>query len=644
MENEKKIYSSVYGSVPSSEIRRGSPGQEPKEGTIFSSVYGTYDKNELNQVHQEVKTYNNPDAVFESIVKSIGRGVKNVAVQQGSNIKALATGEVSMGDVAREIPGNVIGGTKAVANVILPGLYKYVETTMSTFGEGLVYAFDKNARERYLEGNLDIFPTLTEATPKKVALYTIAAGLETTIIAKIPPLTKLGWKARAGYGAIDGMGFAISEGIAWDRSAEDIIKTMPFYGVAGSTIGLLTPYLLPLLKRELSQVPKGMREMFRQLHDEIRPPAPRQLSATSLTPEPTRIPISTPNARYEAYLRRMGYEPYIPDELLPTIDAGRVASRVTDDMIEVGTPLTPSGNPGSRGTMYEPYTPDSDLPTIGFDRTTRSSVTQATPTPTSDLRMVPEPRFRDVSNSTQGEAFTSAPTTRQTDEVTGAVAARESATDQVVPAEFRMEPVEVPMPVEVQKASMPVGTGERQVSRLAAEVLEDVDVIRRTSPERAERMGIATYQQANLADQARMAARLVETDVELALRIAKGEASVPGLLDNAVVMALARQARITGDSRLAIRTASLRATRMGQELAALRRDGGLGDDPVEIIAEVLQKRKERAGSGVGEITPTQKRENFEVKKRTLVERAKKVVDSAQLKMAEAQKVIDDIIC
>lgn len=44
---------------------------------------------------------------------------------------------------------------------------------------------------------------------------------------------------------------------------------------------------------------------------------------------PTNIPISTPSKRYAEYRKKMGYEPYIPQEQLPTIEMGRKPQTTT---------------------------------------------------------------------------------------------------------------------------------------------------------------------------------------------------------------------------------------------------------------------------------------------------------------------------
>lgn len=588
--------------------------------------------------------------------------VKDWVSERKADIAYGLSGEATKDDPAKIIKGLPKAGVNLVdkvTEIVIPGMNAYATTAASVLWEGMAFAVNKDIRQRFLAGEPDVLPTIENTTPEKMLLYTVAAGIEAAIFAKIPPLAKLGWKARAGYGAIDGMGFAISEGIANDKSPEDILKMMPLYGVGGSAIAIMTPYLIPLLKSELRALPSEVRSVFKQLYEEAVPPV-RKLTPTSVMPEPTRVPVSTPNTRYQEYLRRMGYEPYTPDEALPTIEFGEgAAARATDNVIDADTPLpSRSSSIPDRTSELTPRQQDvfvsesNRLIDEGFGP--REAQNRALAIATNDIsgaEMVPEPRqtAQNVSNSVQGEAITSAPV-RQTEEIIDAGEAQTVATNREVPGQVQIEQVEVPMPEEVQRKLLPVGDGKRQYSRFAAEVAEDGERIRNTSPEAAERLGIATYQQANMASQYRAAAALVETDLDLALRIARQEATVPGLLDNAVVLALSRFARNTNNPKLAIqagaalRDASLRATRLGQEIRVLRRDTGVLDDPVDVIAEIMNQRMIRAGGGSTKLTNKQRLANFEAKKQQLTDGAKKVIDNAQLKMAEAQKAIDDIIC
>ena len=96
---------------------------------------------------------------------------------------------------------------------------------------------------------------------------------------------------------------------------------MPAYGVGGAAINIATPYLIPFLKAEIGHIPKELTRLFKTVDSGAQTSAVRRLNVQS-SAEATKIPISTPNKRYEAYLRSQGYEPYIPDNKLPSIDVG----------------------------------------------------------------------------------------------------------------------------------------------------------------------------------------------------------------------------------------------------------------------------------------------------------------------------------
>lgn len=640
----------------------GNQQQPTGGGRIFASERQAEEEKQRRQT-ESTRLMNNQEAEFgvqQSRVPEMRRRsaseiirdnpISNAARETGLSLRALGRGDINVVDVAKEVPGNVVGGVDKVTEVVIPGINKFAKTTYGVVTEGIAYAISPKIRESYKGGNLDLLPTITKTTPKDIAKYTFAAGIEASILKSLPSVVGKSLKARAGIGAIDGVGFAISEGLAQDKTPEEIVKSMGTYGVAGATISILTPYLIPLLKSELQNVPKGVNGIFKGLYEEVVPPK-RTLEVGSATPNPTRVPISTPNSRYEAYLRRQGYEPYVPDNQLPTIDVGDGPQRAPSNVpeIDVDTPL--GTNRSTAEQTYSLTLRQQDIFVSETDRlvdegfgvgqaqTRALAIARGT---TNDFTEVVADARSPISNAVQGEPVTSAPA-RQQEDLVVADAASEAATGQVPPS--TVERIEVEMPTEtVEGPRLPVGDGERQYSRLAADLVEDMQTVQRTSPEQAEQMGFATYRQVNMQQQAQMAADLVQRDYSLALRVASGEATVPGLLDNAVVMALSRLARNTNDATLAIRVASLRSTRMGQELRALRRDSPLSDDPTEILAEVVLARKRRAGASSGKVLNSQREKNFEVKKQKTMTDAEKALRNAKLKISEAQKVINNILC
>ena len=209
----------------------------------------------------------------------------------GSDVKALFQGKVPLLDIAKEIPSSALKVGNVFATTFVPAITNFFKTTGSIFGEGLAYAVDKNVRTQYQAGNLDILPTITETTQAKLAKTVIAAGIETAVFRSFPDIVKMKFVARGGAGALQGLGFAVASGLAEDKSAEDIIKDLPVFGVSGGVLGIVSPYLLPLLKAEMKQLPNEIKNVFKGLRDEIRPP---KLAEAPIVSEIAPVTIKTP--------------------------------------------------------------------------------------------------------------------------------------------------------------------------------------------------------------------------------------------------------------------------------------------------------------------------------------------------------------
>jgi len=263
--------------------------------------------------------------------------IKTVA----QDVKGFAEGDISFADVASEVPETIAKGAGAFASTFVPAIKNFFLTTGSILGEGLAYAVDPEVRKQFKAGGLEILPTITSTTQVDVARATIAAGFETAVYRSFPQIIKIKFVKRGGAGALQGLGFAVADGLANDESAEEIIKKLPEYGLFGGALAIMSPYLLPILKAEMKRVPKEIKNMFKGMIKQKGklPPGTRELSVKSTAPDgtpivikkptpvdvaptsagPTPIPISTRNSRYEAYLKSQGYEPYIPNEQLPIV-------------------------------------------------------------------------------------------------------------------------------------------------------------------------------------------------------------------------------------------------------------------------------------------------------------------------------------
>jgi len=571
--------------VPKKEERRVSPFSEAirlhkKAGTINRSAQGFVDSSEIQKTPGNIDFKRRLSQRIE-VPKPAERSFFD---RTAENVR-----EVSFNEFIKQVPKTATRQAITVADTIIPAISKFIDTTGSIFGEGLAYAFDKNVREQYAAGNLDILPTITETTIPKLAKYTVAAGIETAIFRSLPGVAKMKLAPMAGVGALEGVGFAISEGMARDLTPEEIIKNMPLYGVTGAGAAVLSPYLLPLLKSEIKFMPKQFKNIIEGLNEE---PATRQLGVGSLAREATPIPISTKNTRYQEWLRNNGYEPYTPTKDLPVIDAG--AGRVA-------------------------RTADDDLPTIQFDD---ASGVRDLPPPVG-TRLVP-------------------------DEPAPAPAAELPAPRREAPTPTPVAPTPTPTPVAQPQAAvavpsrnLPVGDGVTRNSRLEERIVKsnaDPAIGKHLEGER-----LATYQQVTKADQTKRAAKFVEDRYEDALAVVRGQMEAPdGLLDNAVALALAKQAELTGDAALAIRLASLRSTRAGQEISMLTEA-----DPLSVVASIESIIKARQGKMARARGGGIQKNSAASANKAAAETKKDVTDrvmAAEMKIEDAEKLLNDILC
>lgn len=585
----------------------------------------------------------------------------NFFQKTSESYRAMRNGEFSFTDVVKQVPKTAVRQGVAVSNFVAPAITKFLDTTGSIFGEGLAYAFDPNVRKQYRAGNLDILPTITETTLPKLAKYTIAAGLETAIFRSIPDvaklkLTKLGL---GGLGALEGIGFAISEGLAKDETPEEILKKMPLYGVSGATLGVLTPYLVPLLKSEVKYLPRELKKMITGLEESIPPTPTRQLDVQTTQTSHTAVPVSTPKSRHAQYLRSQGYEPYTPDNQLPTIqqditvgpkrDLPNVPEGRTMPVLDANTMESPKvSSPKTKAQVeedylrsqgYEPYTPDAELPVIRADGREPKKAPKK-PSATTDSRDIEYSYDVSTPNKAKVDITEYQPKkVTVTDE--GGASKIYVKSEQPVTTP-KVEAVE-PTAVKVPSRQLPVGDegGATRVSKLESRIVRDVSDP--TNPKPLNPENAATYQAVTKKEQVAKAAKYVDENSDDAMAVLRGEKDAPeGLLDNAIALALAKKAELNGDSALAIRLASLRSTRAGQEISMLTEADPLG--VVSQIEQIVKSRKSRAGrrtkgTSSNETVGAADKQATQVKKQATV-----AVDAAKLKIADAEKLLNDILC
>lgn len=185
----------------------------------------------------------------------------------------------------------------------------------------------------------------------------------------------------------------------------------------------------------------------------------------------------------------------------------------------------------------------------------------------------------------------------------------------------------------VPRGQLPVSEeGETRVSRLEARMKS---VLNNISPEKADEMGLTTYQRMNEDKQIKLASDYVSKNPEDAMAVLRGEKEAPvGLLYNSIALALEETSTVTADANLAIKLASLRSTRAGQEISILAKADP--NNPVSAINKLIEARKARVERKTK--TTASKAISKEVSELS-AEVAKK-----QLTLTEAEALLAKILC
>lgn len=462
------------------------------------------------------------------------------------NIRALRRGEISVKDVAREVPGVVRRGVIKAAETFVPAITNFFRTTGGILGEGLAYAVDPEVRKelqgesqrqlevqqtkvleeikaKKLKGEdttrlssalqdtikqseaLDILPTISETSQADLAKDVIAAGIETAVYRSVPDVMKLRLGPRAGVGAIEGLGFAISEGLANDESAEEIVKNAMALGPIGAAVTVIAPHLLPLLKAEIGKAPREIKELFKGLQAEVKTkgrlaPGEREIPVKDITPEEVPVAIKKPGE--------------VIEEVTPVIEKERI-TKVDPDIIPVKT------------------------------------------------------------------------------------------------------------------------EGELKVSRLEARTKEVLDEV---PANKAEEAGLTTFNQMNKREQIRQASEFVEkAEFDEVVAILTGSKPAPkGLLHNSIALAAEQKAIAAADKNLAIKLASLRSTRAGQEISILTEADP--SNPISKIHEIIKARTESATRKLkaGKTLKSEASKN--------IKEASETLSKSQLKISDAESLLKSIVC
>ncbi len=419
---------------------------------------------------------------------------------------------VSAMDVVKSLPGAAVDVAGGISRFVAPALTGFTQKAGKIIGEGVAYATNKNVREKYNEGE-NVLPNVTDTSIKEMAVSTAAAGIEAGVFKSFPKIAQMTLAKMGGVGALQGMGFAISTGMAEEKSPEEIVQSLPSYGISGGVMAVIAPYLLPVLRADLKKVPTATKTTIKNLLEDIKTP-------TTAKPFNPKV---------------------VAEELTP----------------------------------------------VGEVRTQPPAIQQ------------PQP---------------------------------------ITQVENQIDQAPSPQVVQVPRENMPVGTGDKAVSRLEARMAGKAKDI---SVEDAEKIGLSTYQKADHESQLIAAARFIEQKGDdVAMEVALGRKSAPdGLLQNAVFVAMQERAAQRADWALARKLASAQATRFGQELSILAKIEP--DNPVVAMQEITLARAERASRGKGIIGF---KKNLEAEVKASKKEVRSALKSSQLKIQEAESILQSILC
>ena len=140
--------------------------------------------------------------------------------------------------------------------------------------------------------------------------------------------------------------------------------------------------------------------------------------------------------------------------------------------------------------------------------------------------------------------------------------------------------------VEVPRNQLPVGEGEKKVSRLEARVK---DVLDTATQDTVDQLGLTTYEELNKKENIAKASEYVINNPDDAIKVLTGEIEAPkGILRNAIYVAMENMAK--GDLNLARKLASITSTRLGQEIGILSEIDK--ESPVRIMKDVIKIKEE----------------------------------------------------
>lgn len=147
--------------------------------------------------------------------------------------------------------------------------------------------------------------------------------------------------------------------------------------------------------------------------------------------------------------------------------------------------------------------------------------------------------------------------------------------------------------VKVPRAQLPVGEGKEVASRLEARVKGVLDTV---NPDVIDQLGLETYNKMNNQDTIAKAVDYITQNPDDAMKVLTGEIDAPkGLPTNAIYVAMVNNA--SDDIELATKLATLKSTRLGQEIEILKEIDPTS--PVKAISSLYKIREAAVETKLG---------------------------------------------
>ena len=214
----------------------------------------------------------------------------------------------------------------------------------------------------------------------------------------------------------------------------------------------------------------------------------------------------------------------------------------------------------------------------------------------------------------------------------------------IIPKE--LEPFEVKPKrkyIEIPREQLPIRIeqAEKGVSALEARmkgIFETENVKRAKAEAEARGLDISIYDKMSKPEQINAAAKYVaRISQKEVLEVLEGKREAPkGLLHNSIMIALEEKSLRDKNVDLAIKLASLRSTRAGQEISILTEVGELS--PVSGMDAIIRARRESATKKLGE------GQTLQTKKTSQIKEIKTEQTKFQMKLSEAEKLLNSIVC